>query len=405
MDAMWYVKHDNFTMNAADNPNRNAWRAWYAGVARANAVLKYVPGIRMDPSLQERLLGEAKFLRGVCYFNIVNIWGDAPLFTAELEQGELLSVTRQPKEALWAQIEKDFSEAEALPVQYSGSEAGRATRGAAKAFLARSYLYQGKFAQAAAKSREVIDLGIYSLHDEYIKNFQKAHENGVESVFEVQFTPGTGGWGNNEGNWVPTFTAPFNGKYAANGGFGIILPVVGHNQLYQAGDKRKAVNVFQAGDVFNGTPYDPTWGPTGLHVAKYTIGDLPSSGEGWIDAERNMPVVRYAEVLLIHAEALNETGQTALAEPFLNQVRNRAGLPALTGLSKEAFRDAILQERRIEFFAEGHRFFDLRRMGRANEFIRIGAGKSDYAEPKNLYFPIPQAERDVNKNLEQNPGY
>jgi hypothetical protein len=86
-------------------------------------------------------------------------------------------------------------------------------------------------------------------------------------------------------------------------------------------------------------------------------------------------------------------------------VRNRAGLPALTGLSKEAFRDAILQERRIEFFAEGHRFFDLRRMGRANEFIRIGAGKSDYAEPKNLYFPIPQAERDVNKNLEQNPGY
>ncbi len=165
------------------------------------------------------------------------------------------------------------------------------------------------------------------------------------------------------------------------------------------------MNIFEFGSVYNSTPYDSTWSPTGINLAKYIVGDPPVSTEGPIDAERNTPVIRYAEVLLTYAEAFNETGQTAAAEPYLNKVRNRAGLGNLTGLSQDAFRDAVLQERRIEFFGEGHRFFDLRRTGKADKFIRAIAGKSNYIEPKNLYFPVPQQDRDLNSGLSQNAGY
>jgi len=124
-----------------------------------------------------------------------------------------------------------------------------------------------------------------------------------------------------------------------------------------------------------------------------------------IDADRNMPVIRYAEVLLIYAEALNETGQTAAAEPYINLVRARAGLPPVSGLSKDAFLDAILQERRIEFFGEGQRFFDLRRTGKADHYIRVLRGKTNFDAKKNLYFPIPLSEIELNPNLVQNPNY
>ena len=403
-DPNWFAHVDNFTLNASDQQVLRAWRAWWAGVARANAVLDHVPAIQMDEDVKARSLNEAKFLRGVCYFNMVTIWGDVPLIQTELNQEQLNSVTRQSKDLIWVQIEKDFSDAEALPLQYSASDLGRATKGAAKAFLARSYLYQGKFQQAADKAKEVIDLNIYDLHDEYIKNFQTAFENGIESVFEVQFIAGTGGWGNNEGNWAPQFTGP-PGTYVASGAYGIIVPEASHKAAYEANDKRRRVNIFERGSIYNGTPYDSTWSPTGVSLAKYIVGDPPVATEGAIDAERNTPVIRYAEVLLIYAEALNELGQTAPAEPYLNMIRTRAGLPTLGALTQATFRDAMLKERRIEFFGEGHRFFDLRRTGNADKYIRVNAGKSNYIEPKNLYFPIPQRDRDLNPGLGQNTGY
>jgi hypothetical protein len=157
--------------------------------------------------------------------------------------------------------------------------------------------------------------------------------------------------------------------------------------------------------VYNAIPYDSTWSPTGVSLAKYIVGDPPVATEGPIDAERNTPVIRYAEVLLTYAETLNELGQTAQAEPYLNKVRVRAGLGAITGLSQTAFRDAVLQERRIEFFGEGHRFFDLRRTGNLDQFVRVKAGKVNFTQPKNLYFPVPQSDRDLNPGLSQNAGY
>jgi len=403
-DTNWFAQYDNFTLNASDQQALRAWRAWWSGVTRANVALAHIPGIQMDNDLKTRLLNEAKFLRGVCYFNMVTIWGDVPLILTELNQQELMTVTRQSKDLIWAQVEKDFLDAEALPVQYPSTDVGRATKGAAKAFLARCYLYQAKFQQAAAKAKEVIDLNVYDLHDDYIKNFQTSYENGIESVFEVQFVPGTGGWGNNEGNWIPVFTGP-PGNYVAAGAYGIIVPEASHKKAYEQNDKRRAVNIFEYGSVYYNTPYDTAWSPTGVNLAKYIVGDTPVATEGPIDAERNSPVIRFAEVLLTYAEALNELGRTTEAEPYINRVRARAGLGNLTGLSQDSFRDAVLQERRIEFFGEGHRFFDLRRMGKADQYIRVIRGKSNYTEPKNLYFPIPQQDIDLNPGLKQNTGY
>lgn len=405
-DTEWFVKLDQFTFNSNEDQLLGSWRAWYSGISRANSVLKYVPDIEMNTEIRDRIVNEAKFLRGVCYFNIVNIWGAAPLITSELSNEQLLSLKREPVESIWSQIEQDFTDAEALPLKYGDADLGRATKGAAKAFLARSFLYQKKFQQAADKAKEVIDLGVYDLFDEYIENYQTASENGIESIFEVQFVPGTGGWGNNEGNWLVSYSAPGGvPEYVPSGGWGIIVPEATAGQAYEAGDKRRKVNLFESGSVYNNVPYDPAWSPSGVNFAKYIIGDPPSDKDAIIDAERNTPVIRYSEVLLIYAEALNEIDQTGNAFPYLNIVRERAGLPDLSGLSKDAFRDAILQERRIEFFGEGQRFFDLRRMGKSNEFIKVKAGKVNYSEPKNLYFPLPQTDLDLNSNLTQNPDY
>src|SRR6478609_10496445 len=220
------------------------------------------------------------------------------------------------------------------------------------AFLSRTYLYEKKYDAAKTKAKQVIDLGVYALHDKYIKNFQTAYENGIESIFEVQFVPGTGGWGNNEGNWTSNYTGP--SSYVPSGGWSVIMPEKNEEKAYEPNDKRRAVNLFEAGSVYSGIPYNASWSPnSGTHIAKFIVGDNIIATQGMVDADRNMPVIRYAEVLLIYAEALNETGQTAAAEPYINQVRARAGLPPVSGLSKDAFLDAILQERRIEFFGEG----------------------------------------------------
>ncbi|GAO41517.1 RagB/SusD family nutrient uptake outer membrane protein [Flavihumibacter petaseus] len=403
-DPGWFVDLDTYTVNSQDQQVLGSWRAWWAGIARANTAIARIPGIDMDESLKTRLVNEAKFVRALCYFNVVNIWGDAPLITTEMTTEQLSVISRSPKEELWAQIEKDLTDAQALPLNYPASSLGRATKGAAMGLLSRAYLYQGKFEAARDMAKAVIDLNVYDLHELYIRNFQTAFENGIESIFEVQFVPGTGGWGNNEGNWTSNYTGP--NAYVPTGGWSIIVPEPGDTKIYEAGDLRRAVNIFEAGSVYSGIPYDPAWSPQKeTHLAKYIVGDDIISTQGMIDADRNMPVIRYAEILLTYAECLNETGQTAAAEPYINKVRERAGLDPVHGLSKDVFRDAVIQERRVEFFGEGHRFFDIRRIGKSDYYIRQVLGKENFDVNKNLYFPIPVTEIELNPNLVQNPNY
>lgn len=193
-----------------------------------------------------------------------------------------------------------------------------------------------------------------------------------------------------------------------------MVPERVHEKAYEEGDLRRKINIFVHGDVYEGAnegpqAYDSTWNKfTGRNIAKYLVVNPFDNTEGMADGHLNIPVIRYAEVLLIRAEALNEMGQTSEAEQLLNRVRNRAGLPDVEeGLSKEEFRLKILHERRIEFFAEGQYFFDEVRILSKEALIQrmLANGKEDFNYDRDIYMPIPQSEIDLNDKLVQNPGY
>ena len=417
-DPGWYVKHDAFTVDASDPRVLDSWRAFYATIFRANSVINKVPAIKMDEQLKQRLINEAHFLRGVAYFNVVTIWGDAPLRLTAGIGSDLLNLPRSSKEEIWAQIEKDFTQAENLPNKgdAAAGEIGRATKGAAKAFLAKTYLYQNKWELAAAKAKEVMDLGIYDLNEFYGDNWNRQKENGIESIFEMQYSGGMGGWMTHEGNILGSWLAPAGAKrFYPGGGWSIVVPDTMHQKAYEEGDLRRKINIFVHGDVYEGAnegpqAYDSAWNKnTRLNIAKYIVVNPFDPTEKTADGHLNIPVMRYAEVLLIRAEALNEMGQTAEAEDLLNMVRNRAGLPDVEeGLSKQEFRERVLHERRIEFFAEGQYFFDEIRMLTKEELTQrmLASGKNNFDYDRDIYMPIPQLEIDLNNNLlPQNSGY
>ncbi|MEO6097314.1 MAG: RagB/SusD family nutrient uptake outer membrane protein, partial [Fibrobacteria bacterium] len=178
----------DFRANAANSISFGRWSELYQGIYRANVVITKVPSIEMDATLRSRLVGEAKFLRGFFYFQLVKTFGAVPLITRPLNPSEYCQA-RAPIQDVWGQIEKDLKEAsEALPEKsaYPGSEMGRATKGAADALLAKAYIFQSKWADAMARSSVVIQSGQYNLESNYADNFKISHENGIESIFEIQ---------------------------------------------------------------------------------------------------------------------------------------------------------------------------------------------------------------------------
>jgi len=423
-DGFETVQWSNFN-TTTDNPGvSDLWNGHYAGVLRANVVIEKVPGIAdLTDKRKAEIVGQAQFLRALYYFNLVRLFGKVPLITKPQVSGDDLRVSRAEVAAVYGQIIGDLTDAEAgLPVSWSGEDLGRATQGSAKALLAKVYLTQENWSLAAAKAEEVIDLGVYTLHPDYADNFNPGTENGAESIFEVQYQSGSNGWmQSSEGNVRSEFMAPRQSGITPWGGFGWNQPTEEFVSQYEPGDKRKAVTVFSDGDTYEpgGTYKNPDDGSrvyrykksisyTGHNVRKYLTGLVNSFGT---DSPMNTPVLRYADVLLMHAEALNELGQTSLAESSLNQVRERAGLPPVSGLDKDAFREKVLHERRMELAFEGEWWFDLVRTGRAIPFLRSLGNPDPYGvargniQPKHLLFPIPQGERDINPSLSQNDGY
>lgn len=391
-----------------------SWAGWYTGVSRANFLIANIDRVpNMDPAIKSQCINEAKFLRAVCYFNIINIWGDAPFYTNNLTPVEAANITRTAKATIYEQIEKDLTDAAGLPDK-GNIALGRATKGSAKAFLSRVYLYQGKFPQAAALALEVINSGTYSLNQNYLDNFDNTKKNGIESVFEVQFSSNVVNSDNSVkhslSGRITLFTAPSGTGFSLEGGFGnIIVPEPSAANIYELNDNRRAVNIMEGGKTYfsqataANTVFDGSTSSTGLAVGKYILGNqMDITQTGTNSSDMNRAIIRYAEVLLIAAEALNETGSTVQATPYLNLVRERAGLiPLSSNLNKETFRDAVMQERRVELFAEGQRFFDLMRTGRAPSVL----SSKGYKEPKNMVFPLPAHDLSLNKNLTQNLGY
>jgi hypothetical protein len=398
---------DNMTHGGVNAELRNVFRWNYTGLTRANYILENKDNI--DFPGKAHIIAEAKFLRAYYYFELVKYFGDVPLIIdRRIGIEEALQIARSPKAEVYAQIEKDLKDASEVlnPV---ASQKGRATKGAAMSFLGKVYLYQNKFTEAAATFDEVIASGSYSLTPSYVDLFSVANENNSETVFDVEYTGLEGGsYGCLiclEGNAAVGFQGirQYNGPVYGDGN-SYNLPTQALYDAFSSIDGRRAATVLDI-DAFIATQPNAAsityaigaGGHTGYYNNKY----IKRQGEiGLPDNDLTSPVnyrvMRYADVLLMAAEAHYQLGQSSTAQQLVNQVRGRAGIPGIPVNSIEV----IYKERRFELSGEGLRFFDLVRTGQAATYI------DGFVTGKHELFPIPQVEIDLTGgNWSQNPGY
>ena len=402
-----------------DNPStpghNNGWITHYQGITRANTLLA---GLEKATAVAEadklRIGAEAKFLRALFYFNLVNIYGGVPIVITPLEPKDA-NVPRSIIEEVYAQIEKDLLEAASvLPLNgaVTGAEKGRVTKGAAQTLLARAYLFQGKYQQAAQLAKDVIDSGQYALTPGaigYRTNFLVKGENGPESIFEVQQSDASAGrgWAQEEGNHAANWNRPG----AAGGWSGSFfnpslaeqnpdrpLPLQG----FEPGDPRRQYTMTVPGTTL---PLDknPDFVVTDAFSPTSPAKHWSDMNIGYIDVV-NFIVLRYAEVLLIRAEALIEQNQELTeAQGRINEVRGRVGLPGVMTTTQNELRDIVRHERRVELAFEITRFWDLRRWNLLEPALSA-AGKP--YTPARKYAPIPQTQIDLSLGvLKQNDGY
>lgn len=414
-DGIETITLANFVATADNASALDIWRGPNPGILYCNTVLESVPEMDIDADLKNRILGEARFLRAHYYFILVQLFGDVPMSISTPQPGDNLMPSRTDRMTIYNEvIIPDLKEAvNLLPVResYSGSDIGRASKGAAAGMLAKVYLTLGMYEESLAMSMLVEELG-YTLNADYSDAFggEERHKNTGESLFEVQYYGLTkaGFWDDeNQANWLSTYMGPRNSGWVG-GAYGWNQPTQEFVDSYEEGDLRKDKTILYEGcPPFDGMQYKASWSNTGYNVRKFLVPlsvspDYNTNSAGFV-------VLRFADVLLMKAEALNELGRTQEAEEPLYRVRRRAGLTNrsdVEGLSQAAMREKIRHERRIELAFEGHRWFDMVRWDGgqyALDFLHT-IGKSNAAQ-KHLLFPIPQKERDANPNLTQNPGY
>jgi hypothetical protein len=404
--------------NASNTFVADMWSNNYAGIMKANAAINNIPKITMDASVQERLVAEAKFLRALYYFNLVRFFGDVPLVT-KLESINDATGPRIPKEQVYEQIILDLLDAEsALPVRsgYATVDEGRATKGAAKILLGKVYVSQGNFAAAQSKLAEVVEHESeygYGLHADYGANWNPDTEAGIEAVFYIEYKKPPFLVNGEMSMAGPKYSVP-GGSIGVSGSNEADIPTQELWDVFDPNDKRRDVNLRKKF--------------TNMDTNEEVECSIPLFGKYWIDGLKasnqcdiNMHILRYADALLLYAEALNEVDQSAKAHEVLNRVRERAfGNTSgnFSNLSKEAFRARILDERRLEFPIEGHRWFDLVRTGtfiqRMKDHSAYEAGVAEAIKTQlaqnikdhMILMPIPQREIDLRPDeLKQNPGW
>ena len=392
------LEYNNFTYFPALNQIHDTWRGLYEGVYRSNLAIANIPGINMADALKSQYVGEAKFLRALFYFDLVNIFGAVPLVTQPLPDTDASLIARTPVADVYKVIIADLLAAEAgLPVSHSGANLGRVTKGAAQALLGKVYLYNKDYANAEKYFLLVINSGKYGLMDNFQEVWHRSFENNKESIFEVQFAD-IGGSGSNgrNGSYLP----------AVNGATGSGLATKRAFDAFDPTDPRRAMSIFRPGDSFAPNvstalaTFSAVWSATGYAVKKgmWPIMYVNSNGI-------NYPIIRYADVLLMYAEAANELNKLTEARAAVNQVRARpsVNMPAITAANtgtKAAMFNAINKERQVELMFEFIRFNDLRRWGLALQEL----GPIGY-QAKHALFPIPQLELDINPKLTQNQGW
>ena len=426
-DGLETVQAANFTTLADNGMALYMWRSPWVGIGQCNILIQAMEeadGIEETTRLQ--CLGEALFLRAHYYYILVRLYGGVPLRLTPYEPGTSTAIARNTAEEVYQQIIADIKRAyELLPEkqEYPATELGRATKDACCAMLADLYLTiapkgwlstrpdEGYYERVIDLCSEIADMG-YDLYScNYEDNFNALIHNGAESIFEVQFSGNTeyDFWGNNpQSSWLSAFMGPRNADFVA-GGYGWNQPTEEFVSQYEEGDLRKDITIFYEGC--------PNWDPqgvnksyrsgysnTGYNVRKFCV--TKEISPEYNTSPANFVVYRYADVLLMKAEALNELGRTAEACAPLNIVRYRAGLNGVSGLSQDEMREKIIHERRIELAFEGHRWFDMIRINNGDYAVNFlhSIGKTN-ATKERLLFPIPQTERDANPLIDQNPGY
>jgi hypothetical protein len=407
------------TVNSGNGEISNLWNTYYSGLYNINFALeKLAASTSIDPAAKIVIEGQLKFIRAYYYFNLVRYFGDVVLVTTTLDKpDEAFALVRSPEAEIYTQIETDLKAAvAALPASYDAANVGRVTTGAALSLLGKVYLTKKQYPEAVATLQQVLPLG-YTLLANYADNFDPQKKNGVESIFEVQYQGGNdlGEWSSFMYTFAPRLSQGAVTGFANIAPAGRNIPTNNMIAAYEPSDLRKDISL-----------------KTGYTNAKGEVVPVPFINKyhhahtiaGRTD--NNWPVLRYADVLLMLAEGLNEqSGPTVEAYDYLNQVRKRAGLPELTGLSTETFREKILQERRVELAFENHRWFDLKRTKTPAElaqFMNEYAAKEkanptvdrggvafnalDYVYTDHEYvLPIPAPQTLINEKLTQNPGY
>ncbi|GGF21887.1 RagB/SusD family nutrient uptake outer membrane protein [Hymenobacter cavernae] len=409
-------------VNTSDQRSQYMWNDMYSIVFRCNQVLTNVPNIQMDEDLKKRTLAEALFLRSLVYYDLGLLFGNIPLVLTVFDANtRVMQVTQ---EEVYAQVIKDLTAAKPdLPLTYDDANKGRATRGAAAALMGKVYMQmrQPQWAQASAQFAEVINSNVYSLVPNYSDNFTEANENNSESVYEVQFSgvnqnntqdqPGS-----TEGNERAQFFGPPGIGYTDVEVRPWLFSEFYDKTTTGGVDPRRDVTMFSA----VGTPivYGKPFGAGGLNInpnrllwRKYQ-NDRTRTFENLFSGI-NIRLIRYADVLLMQAEALNEQNQVPAAVALINQVRNRANLVPLVAASfnQATLRTQLRHERITELAGEGIRWSDLVRYKLfetpegLNELKARDADFNNFIYPKNALLPIPQTDIDVDRTLKQNPGF
>lgn len=389
---------------------KKIWDWMFAGVNRAAYILEFQN--KIDFEGKNTIIAEAHFLHAYYNFELVKWFGAIPLKeNKRFVRGDEVTIPRSPISDVYASIEKDLLIAiENLPTTPPDNQLGRTTKGAAQALLGKVYLYQNKFVEAATVLEAVISSGKYSLVSDYASIFENDGENGAESVFEVQYSDAEGAGFEclqcSEGNVAVGFNSirNYNGP-TFDSGYSFNVPVKEAVDAFESGDLRKEVAILDivAWATANNATYGEGYEHTGYFNRKYIArkGDLNTPDQN-LTNPNNYRAIRYADVLLMAAEALNRSGiSDERARDYLNQVRKRAfgdDNHNITSSGTE-LTEAIWAERRVEFLGEGLRFFDLVRTGKGSEIQGFIVGK-------NEVFPIPYEEiRFSNGNWQQNAGY
>lgn len=407
----------SFTYSTDNVAIQTIWSDYYRGVFYANQVIENVPGIEMDPARRDQIVGEAKFLRGYYYFVLLNTFRNVPLILETPEGSEDYTPAQATPDDVWAQIEADFRDAAAVlpatpwPAQF----AGRVTKGTAQAYLGKAHLFQEQWAEAASAFEAVINGGGYALLDEFADNFNGSHENGAESLFEIQHSAARP---NNVTESTPLIPeqAPF-----ALGGWEEFFPSDWLMDLMRTDvtadgepTERVLATVFfdHPRSEMLGTPYaevEGDLGPEKVFFKKYAY-DNDLSGAGQTTRSGiNVHLMRYADLLLMHAEALNELGRTGEAASYVNRVRERSGAVPIGAMGQAELRQHIRHvERPLELAMEFTiRWFDLVRWGDVRQTLaeHRKPDAANFQSGRHEYLPIPLSEINVNPSLQQNPGY